>query len=243
MAVIVRPKKKDKFEEGTPRWMVTYGDLVTQMLVFFVMLFSFSTIDPVKLSGAAKHIREQFGGSPKSTPPGTLERDAIQTLVNSLDTDQFNDLVARGVMTTPIEKGPTVELMKDERGIKFMLGGDVAFAEGSAELIENEATQVILNAAVNQTKGSRNVIELRGYTSQNDEDAVTGPDGLPDHWMLGFGRAKVVADRLLVAGLDYRRVRITSGGMTEPREKGEKLEVRHRNRRVEIVVTDKLLVD
>lgn len=244
MATIVRPKKKnDSVEEGAPPWMVTYGDLMTQLVVFFVMLFSFSVLDVVKVTATARSIREQWQGSPAGRPPGEISDNALLNLMESVDSDVYNELVTRGTAELPIETGPKVELMKDERGIKFVLGGDIAFAEGSAELVDNEQIRAILATVVDRTRGSKNVIELRGYTSQNAEDSVPGPDGRPDHWQLGFARAKAVAMRLIDAGVDFRRIRITSGGMTEPQEKGERLDMRHKNRRVEIVVTDKLLVD
>jgi chemotaxis protein MotB len=43
-----RKKPDEPQEEGAPAWMNTYGDMVTLVLTFFVLLFSFSTVDAVK---------------------------------------------------------------------------------------------------------------------------------------------------------------------------------------------------
>ncbi|MDQ7780352.1 MAG: hypothetical protein RDV41_11705 [Planctomycetota bacterium] len=52
-----------------------------------------------------------------------------------------------------------------------------------------------------------------------------------------------MADRLIEGGCDYRRLRITSGGMTAPDEKNENLLRNHLNRRVEVLQTDALMPD
>lgn len=46
-------KKKESSEAGAPAWMASYGDLVTNMLVFFVLLFSMSTVDQQTFSEVA----------------------------------------------------------------------------------------------------------------------------------------------------------------------------------------------
>ncbi len=53
-------KKSEPQEEGSPAWMNTYGDMVTLLLTFFVLLFSFSTIDAQKW----EQIVSALSGSP-----------------------------------------------------------------------------------------------------------------------------------------------------------------------------------
>ncbi|MDQ7778491.1 MAG: flagellar motor protein MotB [Planctomycetota bacterium] len=240
MVDVARPQKKEEVEEGAPVWLLTYSDLVTQMLIFFVMLFSFSNLDEVKIQATAKGIREAIGGGSGGPPKSD---NAIQNIMNSVDVDTFDLLEPGGTKLKPITEGPVVETMKDERGLKFLLGGDIAFEEGSAVLRDTGDVDRTIAEVIRQTTGSRNVVEVRGYTSANDEDAVPDAEGKPDHWTLGYSRAKAVADRLLLQGFDYRKLRMASGGMTDPREKGENLDRRQYNRRVEVIVTDKLISD
>lgn len=62
------PQKKPKEQPaGAPAWMLTYGDMVTLMLCFFVLLFSMSTTDVVRF----REILESFKGA-----YGPLEVDA-----------------------------------------------------------------------------------------------------------------------------------------------------------------------
>ena len=50
------PKKKEEQEEGAPAWMVTYGDMVTLLLCFFVLLFSMSEIKKDKIEIGRAHV-------------------------------------------------------------------------------------------------------------------------------------------------------------------------------------------
>ncbi|MBS3908363.1 MAG: flagellar motor protein MotB [Actinobacteria bacterium] len=58
-----RLKRPPASGNGAPAWIVTYGDMVTLLLVFFVMLFSFSVVSPKKFSTAIGSIQEAMTGS------------------------------------------------------------------------------------------------------------------------------------------------------------------------------------
>jgi chemotaxis protein MotB len=56
-------KKKEKKSEsgGAPLWMVTYSDLVTLLLTFFVLLLSMASMDPVRFTQASSSLKDAFG--------------------------------------------------------------------------------------------------------------------------------------------------------------------------------------
>ena len=54
-------KKAKKTADGAPAWMVTYSDLVTLLLTFFVLLLSMANMDPVKFVKVANSMRSAFG--------------------------------------------------------------------------------------------------------------------------------------------------------------------------------------
>lgn len=54
-------KKTKKAAAGAPAWMVTYSDLVTLLLTFFVLLLSMANMDPVKFLKVANSMRSAFG--------------------------------------------------------------------------------------------------------------------------------------------------------------------------------------
>jgi len=57
------PKKEKKLEcpTGAPAWMVTYSDLVTLLLTFFVLLLSMASMDPVRFTEASSSLKDAFG--------------------------------------------------------------------------------------------------------------------------------------------------------------------------------------
>lgn len=57
-----RPKKEKAPEVGAPLWMASYGDLVTNLLCLFVLLYSFAIVDLAKFEKVAYSIRSAFSG-------------------------------------------------------------------------------------------------------------------------------------------------------------------------------------
>src|SRR5690625_2330704 len=53
-----RPKRNKN--KGAPKWMVTYSDMVTLILVFFILLFSMSQIDLVKFYAISESFRNRM---------------------------------------------------------------------------------------------------------------------------------------------------------------------------------------
>ena len=58
MADNIKKKQEEQVEEGLPIWMATFADMMTLLFAFFVLLFSMSTIDPVKVSAMEDAMNE-----------------------------------------------------------------------------------------------------------------------------------------------------------------------------------------
>src|SRR5690606_40611426 len=55
-----RRESRKKVDKGAPKWMVTYSDMVTLILVFFILLFSMSQIDAVKFEAISDSFRDRM---------------------------------------------------------------------------------------------------------------------------------------------------------------------------------------
>lgn len=60
---------------GPLRWLLTYADMITLLMAFFIMMYSMSALDLEKFSLAADSLRQEFGESRMSEPPRVLFRD------------------------------------------------------------------------------------------------------------------------------------------------------------------------
>lgn len=56
-----KKKEREDSPSGAPMWMVTYSDLVTLLLTFFVLLLSMASMDPVRFTQASSSLRDAFG--------------------------------------------------------------------------------------------------------------------------------------------------------------------------------------
>ncbi|MBI3099754.1 MAG: hypothetical protein HYY93_16205 [Planctomycetes bacterium] len=215
--------------------MITYSDLVQQLLCFFILLLSISKIDVVKLKmferGWIRHT-----GAPRPTP---VERqDMVMALIDMVPD---KDLTASGADV----EGPPGEFLRVQRvheGLRVVLEDCTMFAEGSAEL-ELQAMER-LRWLIDKARDKRNYIDIRGFTSVAEADSVNG-----DHHLLGYMRADAVARAMIGeeqnATIIPGRIRRSSRGAFDPLIRQTEAQFNPallgRNRRVEIIISDELI--
>ena len=95
MARYNRNIKKDEGENGSPAWMTTYGDMVTLLLTFFVLLYSFSAIDVQRFNEVMSAIQYSFMGRSGilmgTTEIGAADGQIITTADSSYETEILNE--------------------------------------------------------------------------------------------------------------------------------------------------------
>lgn len=83
-------KKRGKSQESGANWMDTYGDLVTLLLCFFVLLYSISTIDQAKWVQIVKSFNPEAKDVSQIADPE--QEDAVDDVPGSPEADEFDDL-------------------------------------------------------------------------------------------------------------------------------------------------------
>ena len=233
-------RKEKKQQEGAPLWVVTYGDMMSLLLCFFVILVAMSEIKKEsKFREVMESIREAFGyvgglgtvpseAAPEMSLLKRLEQITIPRKVKNLaDNDE------EGI------EGKLFRVEKVREGIKIRVGGAVAFGRFSPELKE-EAFEPLAKLADN-LKGKNNKIEIRGHATLEPLPAGS-PYG--DPWDLSYERAKAVGRKLIELGLRERRFKYVACGATEPvKSQAYDQDRLGQNRRVEIIVTESLVSD
>jgi len=216
-------KKKRKFgvkdDSGeTEPWLLTYGDMMTLLMTFFVLLFSMSSIDPVKLEQFSDSIGDALGGRKKT------EKFSLAEIYKEV-ADVIEEENLKGV----------VEVETSPKGVSIILPSNISFASGSADL--NPNIYPLLNKFESMMQKSIFPIAIEGHT---DNEPISTPI-FPSNWELSSSRAaKVVrfyiergipADRFQAVGLSDTRPKARGATVAEANATSEKRET---NRRVEI---------
>lgn len=199
--------------------MVSYGDMTTLLLCFFVFLLVTAKVDEDALSAANGYFQNKIGLLPQSPTDSTEEKDSR---------------IDPGVTT---EKSTTVI----EEGIKpIVLGGRVMFDLGQARL-RTQVPKVVedLLEVSKQIRGMRNIIEVRGHTG-SDEDDILLNNGYRDAMDLSLERARAVMEFLVKSGdINPQLIRLVGCGHHERIKSGLLFSTEDQNRRVEIRINEK----
>ena len=224
---------------GAPDWIVTFADMISLLVTFFILLMTFSTMEVYDafqtdgaLVGSAGILRNDTGDTiqeppesdimmamdamrgartPHSRPPEELLEDL--SLAAARDDEEHHEVDLNVV-------GDGIVLAWDERA---------AFAPGSTELTPYLRTALREAATILEHYPHQVVVE--GHT--DDRARPTGAH--PDAHALSLARARAAASYLLeTSELDPLQVQLAAHGDTRPRESNETPEGRRLNRRVEL---------
>lgn len=238
-------REKKAADEG-PGWLATYGDLVTLLLAFFVMLFAVSSVEAQKfeafLAGLGQF--DNAAAAPGVWPPsageapifamnanigqGALEK-AEATEEALREREQIEEELADAVEAAGL--ADSLELRADPRGIAVALTTDnVLFESGSADLTASGDDAIGRIAAVLQALDYDVTIE--GHT----DDTPLNRAGYTN-WNLSTDRAVSVVQALALRhAIAPARLSAVGYGENKPLDQGSSTEARARNRRVEIIV-------
>ncbi|MBX6377599.1 MAG: OmpA family protein [Clostridia bacterium] len=226
---------------GTMRWLLTYADLITLLMVFFIVLYSISRIDRTRYEQLATVLRASLltgraanaaidlapvAGQPNAVMPAAggalvpqlIESASLQVAAAELQR-ALADLEATGVADVTVES----------RGLVLRLSQEVLFDLGRAELRPD--AMAVLDRIAPTLAGLTNPIEVAGYT---DDLPIRGR--YPSNWELAAARSLAVLHYLEAKGIAPQRLSAVSYGEWRPRFPNDGEENRRRNRRVELVI-------
>lgn len=229
-------KKEEPAEESAPFWVVAYLDLTQQFLAFFILMFSLSTIDVAKLMAILESFRKATGGG--KPIPGLHKPLPLVARIRS----EIQGTDTSGTVMRPVSEGDQVLVERAHEGLKITLEGMTLFRQGSAELTESGKRQII--TLMNIVTGYLNFLEIRGFTSENPEDAIL-VNGKPDHVELSYRRARAVYEYMVSAPkypVEAERLRVTGCGTSSPIVASSKGNPRDKNRRVEVIVSEEMWI-
>lgn len=229
-------------EIGIPEWVVTFGDMMSLLLTFFIMLVSLSEIKEEETYQAlVDSMQRQFGYArtiDALTPGEARPRSAAFTTLATTGRAKKKDTAKGGVpQKAPSGEDPTVRIVRPGQ---MTAVGSVVFFEIGSDTISKAADEAIAKLA-DQLRGKPQKIEVRGHVSAEFAARTEGTD---EAVMLGFRRA-VAVRRILVdrEGLSSNRIRVSTAAESEPMSKTGRSSAIARNPRVEVFMLDETVED
>ena len=128
-------KKEPK--KASQEWLTTYGDMITLMLCFFVMLYNPTEADPVQMAMMTASLQTDSVSGGMSATSGRLADlgNSINSLPSLEKGKNLGTAKKKAVsLFAPDRKSTRITITSDERGLVITLAADAFFAENSAEL-------------------------------------------------------------------------------------------------------------
>lgn len=216
-------------------WMTTFSDMVTLLITFFVLLISMSSMDDKKFKEAFGFFNSAMGplefvSERAIQAPPTIEGPSItklgldttrlsRTLLRALEAEGLGGAGGRGIST--------VDVRETNRGLAILLGDEILFNPGSAEL--KGVAIPILSLVAKVIKDTKLLVSMEGHTDNTGDIAAK--------WKVSFARAMSVVDYFVyVSGISPTRFCVSGYGPTRPVADNNTADGRARNRRVEVVL-------
>jgi len=234
-------KKCPECKEGAPEWMTTYGDMVTLLMAFFVMLFAFSNIDAQKF----EQVMQSFQGSAGILSGGvTLNQndlvfealpesnitETVQQVEENLEV--LKETIEEYIELRELESEVSVEF--DSRGLIIRFKDNALFDSGSATLKESsEDTLLFIAELLKNEEFMDRAVRVEGHTDNIPINTLR----FPSNWELSTTRSTNVIKFFINGGaIEPNRLSASGYGEYYPIADNTTPEGRAKNRRVDIVI-------
>lgn len=223
-------------------WVVSYADMMTLLFGFFVILYSFSTMDEKKLSDFGKEISETLNDKEKKKPSDAPQIDqerkmkAMQLLVGVLNlgnsveeaTEEIErvmsgqksmkaakEMIEKKLGSADAEDGLVSEILNHDKRrneLDLILPGSTLFQPGSAELNYQAKQKIRSLAQALIVVNDVTEIEITGHTDKDKPNESR----FRDNWALSAARARSVAKELMRHGIKAGSLKVSAKGDTAP---------------------------
>lgn len=236
-------RKKGGGGEDCGSWMDTYGDMVTLLLCFFVMLYSMSSLDQQKWEVFVKSIFPNSG----DTEQIAINQDISEAEYDVSGNMEFDESISDpdnpeelyiALMEALSSAGVEGVSISREDGYTFLVFENQAFFDGDKSDLTGEAVAIldILCDVIQQYEGSIAQINIMGHTAQARADRANNArtdrvlSAMRSAEVAAYIQNKGVIDPSKLVGLSYGQYRSVSANDTS--------EGRAKNRRVEFLIID-----
>lgn len=227
--------KSDGGHSNNERWLLTYSDLITLLMVFFVVMFAMSSADTkkfnalksslqsaLKTEGAGSNLIMEYSGDRPISQP--MQLDQVKD-----EMTEFRDIIQK--LQANIADPKNVAIFIDERGLTIRFLDSILFDLGSGEL--RPTAYPLLDAVGIVLKDSGHFTRVEGHA----DNLPINTAQFPSNWELSSARSIAVTRYLIQKhGLDPHRLSSLGYGEYHPLYPNTSEENRSKNRRVDIVI-------
>ncbi len=230
---MAKKEKKCECEPGAPLWVLTFGDMMSLLLTFFILLLSFASMDkPRDFQEAIISIKGAFGVMSEDLQMVRIQAAPVRMRRPNKEAEDQARRVQRGLQVMGLQRD--VKFTYDQAGgVKISLPAGILFPTGGAEL-RTEAYTMLDNLGGLLSELPDAAFEIRGHT---DSTPIGDTSVYRDNHDLSYARADAVARYLQrTSGVSLQQLQIVGCGDGQPIATNTTEAGRQANRRVDILV-------
>ncbi len=237
-------EEAEEGEEGAPAWVMTFADLVTLLMVFFILLFAMGTIEEQKFRQLKASLKAALG-TEEIPEAGTREGlDVLKSPDDVLDEDTITAVDEVGAMVVKeVEEiasevedfvyknklAGQVEVSSDQRGTVITISDVVLFPPGKSRL--TFAGKKTIQQVFDLLQQFNYDVRIEGHT----DNSPIRTEQFPSNWELSASRAADVARMLVEEGFPPEKLSVVGFAEFQPKVPNTSPKNRAINRRIEIV--------
>jgi len=210
-------------EEGAPLWMVTYSDMVTLIMTFFILYYSIASMNMQKFKEAIIGEEQASIGLLE-----LLDSAEIKESIQELTQQKSNDILSE---MSEVAEDSEMDVETSAAKVVVRVPGASLFKPGQADL--QLTARPVLDEVIRVVNKYPNYkIHIQGHT--DDESIST--ERFPTNWELSAARATAVLRYFIDKGAEPERMTATGYADTFPLARNDTVPGRAKNRRVEFVL-------
>ncbi len=233
----MRRRRREEEQENHERWLLTYADLITLLLAFFIMMYTLSKQDAQKYEEVSAYLRAIFTGGTAILRTGNAAASGPAVNVNITPTEASNAEIMRQLeeeiqSVTPLEEMKrNFSIFVDDRGIVVRALDKEYFDEGKADL--KERAKNTIRRIIPILKKVNRGVRIEGHT----DNVPISTQEFKSNWELSVRRATEVV-RYIIEWGGFPPELLSAAGYAEYRPLTENTSPENRamNRRIEIII-------
>ena len=226
----MKPRKREiTIRRKVDGWIMTYADMMSLLLTFFVLIVSFSSLQHSKFQQAAQSLHEAFGLLDHQTSVLEFQNPVYPDLVDdATDVAVYYEMQELEQVILDNGLDQEVEIQLQENGVMFRIQAPFLFGSGQSEL--RKEPRKVLDELSGLFRKFPYQIRIEGHTDSVPINSAK----YPSNWELSAARAVTVARYFQGLGLPPERIAATGYGEYQPIDDNGTAAGRGKNRRVEI---------